>query len=232
MASVQKRCRACGRTVGSKVVACGSCGSRDKSWRARYRGPDRKERSRTFSRRVDAERWLTSQEGDKLRGVWLDPALGRIALAERATKWIDAKEADVKTKTADSYRSLLRSRILPAFGEWQIAAISRSDVEGWVGLMRREGVGSSRIRQAHVVLTDILGVAVADGILARNVAVGVDLPPLPTGEAAYLEPADVERIAASMPAPNDLLTRLLGTLGLRYGEAVALRRRSVDLLRR
>lgn len=27
-------------------------------WRARYRGPDDRERSKTFERRVDAERWL------------------------------------------------------------------------------------------------------------------------------------------------------------------------------
>src|SRR5439155_18775645 len=51
-------------------------------------------------------------------------------------------------------------------------------------------------------------------------------------EAAYLEPTDVEPIAKAMDEPYDLLVRILGTLGLRFGEAAALRRRSVDLLRR
>lgn len=37
-------------------------------WRARYRGPDGKERSRTFDRKADAERFLVTVESDKLRG--------------------------------------------------------------------------------------------------------------------------------------------------------------------
>jgi integrase len=35
-----------------------------------------------------------------------------------------------------------------------------------------------------------------------------------------------------MPAPYDLVVRLLGTLGLRWGEVAALRRGSIDLVRR
>jgi hypothetical protein len=42
----------------------------------------------------------------------------------------------------------------------------------------------------------------------------------------------VDRIAQVMEAPTTWFVRVLGTLGLRYGEGAALRRRSVDLLRR
>jgi integrase len=42
----------------------------------------------------------------------------------------------------------------------------------------------------------------------------------------------VDRVAAAMPGNYQLLVRILGILGLRFGEAAALRRRSVDLLRR
>ena len=42
-----------------------------------YRGPDGKERSRLFDRRIDAERWLIGQEGRKLKGEWIDPQAGR-----------------------------------------------------------------------------------------------------------------------------------------------------------
>src|SRR5262249_46740495 len=38
--------------------------------------------------------------------------------------------------------------------------------------------------------------------------------------------------ASAMPEPYDLLVRVLGTLGLRFGEAAALRRHHVDLLQR
>ena len=39
-------------------------------WRARYRGPDGRERSQTFDRKVDVERWLAQVEIDKARGHW------------------------------------------------------------------------------------------------------------------------------------------------------------------
>ena len=44
-------------------------------YRARCRLPSGKERSRTFERRADAERWLALTEADLLRGMWRDPRL-------------------------------------------------------------------------------------------------------------------------------------------------------------
>jgi integrase len=77
----------------------------------------------------------------------------------------------------------------------------------------------------------VLSSALRDGALARNPAAGTALPKLPSDEAAYFEPPVVERIAGAMPEPCGLLVRIMGTLGPRFGEAVALRRRSVHLSR-
>ena len=48
-------------------------------WRARYRDPAGRERSKSFTRKVDAERFLVSIEDAKLRGAYVDPQLGRVA---------------------------------------------------------------------------------------------------------------------------------------------------------
>ena len=56
-------------------------------FRARHRGPDGKERSRTFDRKVDAERWLTTQSADVLRGQWTDPTLGRMTFGAWVRVW-------------------------------------------------------------------------------------------------------------------------------------------------
>lgn len=82
------------------------------------------------------------------------------------------------------------------------------------------------------MLRSALDAAVQDNMLGRNPCVGVRLPKLTHNEAAYFELHVVEAIAVEMPKPYDLLVRLLGTLGLRWGEAAALRRRHIDLLRR
>lgn len=138
----------------------------------------------------------------------------------------------LKPKTIRSYESLLASRIVPSLGAYPIGSIVPSDVQAWVNEMMSEGLSASRIRQAHVVVSQALTSAVRDNRIGRNPALGVKLPRLERREAAYFEPNIVERIAAAMPEPYDVFTRLLGTLGPRYGEAAALRRRSVNLLTR
>ncbi len=202
-------------------------------WRARYRDPDGRERSRTFSRRVDADRFLATVEAAKVRGDWIDPTLGRRRLDDWAAAWLARVGPALKPKTVATYNSLLRSRILPALGAHSLGALRPGDVQAFIAEMEGAGLSTSRIRQAHVVLAEILDAAVRDGLVSRNAARGVKLPPLERREAAYLEPEVVDEIADAMPEPSyRLLVRVLGVLGLRFGEAAALQRRSVDLLRR
>jgi hypothetical protein len=57
------------------------------SYRARYRDPAGRERSKSFSRRADAERWLGEVEHTKTRGMWTDPRLGRVCFADWLAAW-------------------------------------------------------------------------------------------------------------------------------------------------
>jgi integrase len=201
-------------------------------WRARYRAPDGRERSRSFARRADAERFLTGVESSKLRGEWVDPALGRTRLADWLDTWLETVRPTLKPKTVLGYRSLIRSRIVPALGHARLAGLQPSDVQTWIAAMQDAGLSASRIRQAHVVLAEALGAAMRDGLVSRNVARGAKLPRLERREARYFEPETVDQIAAALPEPDALAVRTLGTVGLRFGELAALRRRHVDLLRR
>jgi hypothetical protein len=62
-------------------------------WQARYRGPDGQDRPapQTFSRKVDADRWLASTEAELLNGEWVDPDAGQLSLADFATRWINER---------------------------------------------------------------------------------------------------------------------------------------------
>ncbi len=204
--------------------------SKGTRWQAAYRAPDGRERTKTFDRKVDAERWLRAQETARDRGEWRDPRLGRATVASVAEKWMAGARPTLKATTVECYESLLRSRILPTFGEMRVAAVRPSDVQAWVGMMHGEKLSPSRIRKAAVVLRLVLASAVRDGLIPFNAAADVKLPQVVRREAAFFDPETVERIAAEMPEPYDTLVRLLGTLGLRWGEAAALRTRSVDLL--
>lgn len=227
MAHTQRKCARCRRSIQAGARSCPECGSRESGWVARYRGPDGRERSRSFARKVDAERFAHDQEAAKSRGTWIDPGLGRFTVGQLAGSWMRSKT--LKPKTASLYAGLLRSRILPTFGDWPVSRVRPSDVQTWVSGMKGEGLSASRIRQAHVVLSALFAAAMRDERIGRNPATGTELPRLPSKEAAYFEPPVVESIAATM-GEYALLVRILGTLGLRFGEVAALRRRSVNLL--
>ena len=61
---------------------------RPKPWRARYRGPDGREHSRSFARRVDADRWLRLELASADRGLWVDPTAGDVVFGDWAEAWL------------------------------------------------------------------------------------------------------------------------------------------------
>ena len=200
-----------------------------------YRGPSGKVHSvGSFVNEGDAEDEAKAEERKlvRRRGEWTDPALAKVTVGELAEKWLRGARPMLKPKTTASYESLLRSRVLPTFGVYELGWVRPSDVTAWVGGMVADGLSPSRIRQAHVVLRLVLGSAVQDGYLTRNPAVGVRLPRLEHREAPYFEPQVVDAIAKAVGAPYDVLVSVLGICGLRWGEAAALRHRHVDALRR
>ena len=201
-------------------------------YRARFEGPDRRWHSRTFDRRVDAERWLADQLSTMHRGQWVDPGAGLVAFSVYTTAWLETKSR-IKEKTREGYRSLLRSRILPTFGTARLVAIDRPMVGTWVRSMLDEGLSPSRIRQAHQCLAAILQEAVDDGRIGRNPARRVELPRLSQPEHRYLTAEQVARLADAMPKAAHLtIVYVLAYGGLRWGELAALRRGRVNVLKR
>jgi hypothetical protein len=66
---------------------------RGKRWKARYLDPDRRQRSKAFARKADAERFLTEIEHSKIAGSYLDPDAGRATLRSRVPLWFEASPA-------------------------------------------------------------------------------------------------------------------------------------------
>ena len=170
-------------------------GRTGKRWRARYRGPDGRIRSRSFDRKVDADRWLVARLGSIDRGDLIAPEAGDIPLTEAADAWLSG--LDIKPKTRGGYESLLRSRVLPAFGDLPVTRISPAMVREWIADMTTEGLSASRIKQAKQVLSAPLKLAVNDGILARDPASGVKVPTVRRREQRFLTAEQVTALAAA-----------------------------------
>ena len=199
-------------------------------WQVRYVDPSGRERARNFPRRVDAERFLVTVEADKLRGDWVDPRLARITFADWTDRW-RGTIGHVKPYTRDGYESLLRVHVLPRFAEAPLVNIQLVDIQEWLSDLGRSGLSVSRIRQAYFLVGQILGAAVASGYLAKSPCVGVKLPRMQVREMRFLTSEQVETLAASIRQPYGVLVHTLAYGGLRWGEAVALRRGRCELLR-
>src|SRR4051812_41932249 len=100
-------------------------------WYARYRDPSGKQRTKTFSRKVDAERYLTGVEGAKLSGTYVDPTRSRVTVGDWADLWLEA-QADLSATTRNRYEGIIRTHIQPRWGTVRLSEVSHADVQRWV----------------------------------------------------------------------------------------------------
>lgn len=204
----------------------------DGKWRARYRGPDGRERSRHFERKVDAERWLSTQTADVARGEWIDPALGRMTFEEWVPKW-RAGLHNLRPTTLALNTGVVTNHLLPRFGPYQLARIGTADIRQMLADDVRADLSSSAVRRRVIVLRQVLAAAVQDGRIARNPCDGVKLPPDSTREMRFLAPEQVIELAdAIRPGHYRPLILTAAYVGLRWGELAGLPVSNVDLLRR
>ena len=68
-------------------------------WKARYRGPDGRERSKTFALERDAREFLSIQSAALATGKWADPAQGKTTLKEWSDRWLSTV-VHLKTQTS------------------------------------------------------------------------------------------------------------------------------------
>lgn len=167
-------------------------------WRARFRGPDNRERSKTFERRADAVRFLTTVEASKLRGEWVDPKLGRKAFGPWAEELM-ASRLNIRPATRARDDSYFKNHILPAFKDSSLARIRRADVQRWVReLTEVKRLAPRTVRECHRILSFILREAVDSQLIAASPCHNITLPRVEKREGRFLSAEEVERLADSI----------------------------------
>ena len=104
---------------------------RSEPWLAKYRGPDGRQHSRSFHRKVDAEKWthpyIHHSMGREHRPRRMGrPAGGAIPFFDYAETWLDGMH-ELKPKTVNEYRWHLTSRVLPTSGDERLRFDQPSD---------------------------------------------------------------------------------------------------------
>jgi integrase len=198
---------------------------------ARYRGPDGREYSKQFARRVDAERFLASSEVAKAEGSWVDPSRGRVRLEEWVREWQEAERHRLRPTTLARDQAYLRCHILPEFGDVPLGRLRHQQVQAWVNELSAS-YAPATVHKCCQILRKAIGAAVRSRLIASSPCDGLQLPKIEREEMRFLTPPEIERLADGID-PRYRAFVLLGAYGgLRLGEMTGLRWARVDLLRR
>ncbi len=203
----------------------------DRRWQARHRDPDGRERSRTFTRKVDAQRWLDQVTADLVTGRYVDPNAGRVTLGDFAGQWLEAQTFDATTR--ETMESRVRTHLLPTIGDVELRHLKPSTVQAWVRSRQTE-VAPSYCRLLLSNLSTILSAAVEDGLIASNPC-SVSSVKAPRVDRRRVVPWTVEtvhEVIEGHPAEFRAIPLLGAGCGLRQGELFGLTLDAVDFLRR
>ena len=208
----------------------GTVKKRGNSWQVRYRGPDRKERTKTFRIKAEAEQWLAGQITDMARGVWVDPKGGRTTLAEW---WVIYMSQSVKrpaTRARDE--DTARNWLLPRLGPMRLQQITPVVVRAVIADMQKAGLAPSTVRTYYGVLQGAMTAAVDADLIGRSPCRGIRLETGRRREPRFLNVDELLTLADAIDPNYRAMVILSGVGGLRFGECAGLRVGRIDFLRR
>ena len=199
-------------------------------WQATVRHPSGQRWSKSDPlKRVVAE-WAADVEAKMRRGEFVDPAAGRLTLADWWAKWNATRRIEAATR--DKNLSWWRNHIEPRFGRWPLGSIHSWDVEEWVADMTHRKVGAETVASSLRLLTQMLAAAMRHQLLGANPAALVTAPAPPKHVDRFLSRDEAARLLEQFEGQDRVLVETLLYCGLRFQEAAGLRRYRVDLLRK
>jgi integrase len=202
----------------------------DGRYRARWREyPGGPQKTRHFTRKGDAERFLDAVRGDMAHGTYVDPASGKLLFRDYAEQWRAIQVH--RTGTSIQVESYLRLHAYPTLGQRQIGALRRSDIQAWVKDQSRV-LAPNSVELVYRWVSTIFKAAVGDRLIASSPCVGITLPKGNDAEVVPLSVSEVEAMVAAVPDRYRAPIVFAAGMGLRQGECFGLTVDRVDFLRR
>lgn len=195
----------------------------------RWRDADDRQRSRTFTRKVDADRFAATIAADLARGTYLDPNAGKTTFRKFAASWLEAQTFDTSTREAVELR--LRLHALPILGGHQLRQIKPGTIQSWLRTLDDLSPAYRRVIFANV--SSILTAAVDDELIGKNPCRAGSVR-RPRAEPRKIIPWTTERlnkVESSLPERWRIVATLASGLGLRQGEVFGLSPDDVDFFR-
>jgi integrase len=199
-------------------------------WQARY--PDGAGKLKagplTFLTKGDASRWLAVVEADMARGQFIDPEAGQITVRAWAQQWLD--------RPGKRPSSLLRDRqalevFLAQLGHVRLSALTAGMVQEAVNA-RAKIAKPATVTRDFASFRAMINAAVDADMIGRSPVRKIAVPQIRPPERNGLTAKQLQDLLSRIPPRYRALILVAAVLGLRWGEAVGLRVRDIDFMRR
>lgn len=196
--------------VGMRYRVCGIPGVKDES----------------FVKLKDAKNWLASAQTDARRGVFIDPELGQILLADYfdTVYW---PGVSVALGTQRTMQQKIKSHVLPHLGHLPISVIDEEHLRIWVAILLKK-LEPSTVRVIYEYLSAIIGSAVPKRITRNPCTTRGIKPKTPEVKARAFTKPQGAAVREGL-RPRDRIAFDLGVgAGMRQGEVLGFSPGDID----
>jgi integrase len=196
------------------------------SWQARWweEGADGEpaRRAKSFASERDATEYLRQIRHAKAEGRYQPES--RMTVGQMVAAYMNRARHGWKPNTTLTNQVMVTRLVLPELGPRRLTQLTTSQVQQWVDRLARRAVSPSAIANAHSLLKASLRQATNLGLVPRNVAEGVSLPPRDHPNRPTWTMTEVRTVLATVaddPRRAAMYGLMLST-GMRPGEVRAL----------
>lgn len=198
-----------------------------KRWRARYVDAEGREHAKSFTRKIDAQRWIDEVTAAVVTGQYVDPKAGQVTFRDYAERW---RKIQVQRPSSQAHvETMLRRHTYPTFGDRPLSSILPSDIQAWVkGL----ALAPATVGVVHGIVSTIMKAAIRDRRIMSNPCDGTKLPKVERKKIVPLTTEQVTAVRDALPPQLQALVTLAAGTGMRQGECFGLTVDRVKFLER
>jgi integrase len=192
-------------------------------WMARFVDSEGREQTKSFDRKVDAQRWLDEVTAAVVTGQYVNPKAGQVTFQDYAERW---REMQVQRPSSRAHvETMLRRHAYPTLGGRCLSSIMPSDVQAWVKGLE---LAPATVGVIHGIVSTVMKAAIRDRRIASNPCDGTKLPKVQRKQIVPLTTEQVAAVRDALPPQLQALVTLAAGTGMRQGECFGL---TVDRVR-
>lgn len=205
-------------------------------WQVKYRDPAGVQKTKTFAKKADAQKFETSVKDAAYRGEYIAPEGVKEMFGPFYNAWFSST-VNLRDSTKAQHESYAGSLVLPEFANLPLGAIDHERVQEWVARLSDGRFSGKRYRpatvvKAHTILSKVMASAVRKRLIPANPCTLTELPRIEYIEQRFLTPAEVVRLSEAIDPRYRVMVLFAAETGLRSGELYGLRNRRLDLNQR